>query len=138
MDKTLEILRCTTRLENSIHSFSVVCPILLPKNSMFTSQLIRSIHESQGHSGVAHTLTHLRSICGYWILGGRKTVKQVIQKCNTCLKVDGVFFNKPSHPPLPDFRVRQARCFSSIGLDMVGPFKFEGIDQNETTQQRVF
>ena len=99
---------------------------------MFTSQLIRSVHETQGHSGVAHTLTHLRSICGYWILGGRKTVKQVLQKCNSCLKVDGVFFNKPSHPPLPDFRVRQARCFSSVGLDMVGPFNFEDTNQNDT------
>ena len=139
LDQNLGILRCTTRLENSVHPFSIVYPILLPKNSMFTSQLIRSAHESQGHSGVAHTLTHLRSSRGFWILGGRKTVKQVIQKCNPCLKVDGVFFDKPAHPPLPDFRVRQARCFSSVGLDMVGPFKFEEIDINEhPSPQRIF
>ena len=131
LDKNLGVLRCSTRLENSIHPFSVVCPILLPKGSMYTSLLIRSVHKSQGHSGVAHTLTHLRSSLGFWILGGRKTVKQVIQKCNSCLKVDGVFFDKPSHPPLPDFRVRQARCFSSVGIDMVGPFKFEETDQNQ-------
>ena len=106
---------------------------------MFTNQIIRSIHETQGHAGVAHTLTHLRSSCGYWILGGRKTVKQVIQKCNTCLKVDGVFFNKPSHPPLPDFRVRQARCFSSIGIDMAGPFKIEELDHNQSiSSHRTF
>ena len=138
-DQNLGVLRCTTRLENSSHPFSIVCPIILPKNSMFTCQLIRSAHESQGHSGVAHTLTYLRSSRGFWILGGRKTVKQVIQKCNSCLKVDGVFFDKPAHPPLPDFRVRQARCFSSVGLDMVGPFKYEETDSSENlSHQRTF
>ena len=139
LDKDMGVLRCTTRLQNSIHPFSIVCPVLLPKNSMFTSQLIRSIHKIHGHSGVAHTLTQLRSSYGFWILGGRKTVKDILSKCNACLKVNGVFFNTPAHPPLPDFRVRQARCFSSIGIDMAGPFKIEDTDLNETNSlQRSF
>ena len=139
LDNEIGVLRCTTRLQNSIHPFPIVCPMLLPKHSMFTNLLIRSVHENHGHSGVAHTLTQLRSSLGFWILGGRKTVKAVIDKCNSCLKVSGVFFDKPAHPPLPDFRVRQARCFSSIGLDMAGPFKVEDTELDETNPlQRTF
>ena len=70
------------------------------------------------------TLSYLRG--EYWVPQGRSFVKSVLHRCNPCRKVSGPFFPKPSHPPLPDIRVRQARAFESIGLDFVGPFVIKG------------
>ena len=119
-DKELGVLRCSTRMQNSDLKYSTVNPILIPSKSTFTTLLIRHAHKRLGHRGVPQTLAHLRS--EFWILKGRQAVKSVIKNCFACKKVDGPFYSLPSHPPLPDFRVRKARCFNSIGLDFCGPF----------------
>ena len=120
LDNDLGILRCKTRMENSELPYSTVYPILLPSKSHFTNLLIRNAHELTGHRGIPHTLSHIRA--EFWILAGRRAVKTVISRCNTCIKVDGRVFKLPDHPPLPEFRVKRARCFKSIGIDFTGHF----------------
>ena len=129
LDKEMGVLRCHTRLQSSSHAFETVNPILLPSKSCFTTLLIRHAHESLGHSGVPQTLAHLRS--EYWILRGRSAVQKILRKCTKCLKVSGPFFKSPAFPPLPDFRVKRARAYVSVGLDFTGPFLVTHSETNE-------
>lgn len=120
LDKELQILRVRTRLQNSILPYSTIYPILLPAKSRFTTLLVLKVHETLGHAGTSQTLAHSRS--EFWILRGRQTIQKITRSCNICRKVSGKVFPLPAHPPLPDFRVRKARTFQSIGLDFAGPF----------------
>ena len=131
-DKELGVLRCSTRMQHSELKYSAVYPILIPSKSVFTNLLIRHAHERVGHQGVPYTLANLRS--EFWILKGRQTIRSVIKNCVACKKVDGPFYSLPSHPPLPDFRVRKARCFNSIGLDFTGPFTVRDPDTMENSK----
>ena len=120
LDKEMGILRCKTRISESLHSFATANPILIPAISHFTTLLIYKAHSSLGHQGVPNTLSHLRA--EFWILQGRRSVQKIIRRCNKCRKVDGPAYSMPPHPPLPAFRVRRARAFNSVGIDFTGPF----------------
>jgi hypothetical protein len=56
-------------------------PILLPKDHTVTRLIIKSAHENLGHgSGIEHVLTELRA--RFWIIKGRRTVRNTIEKCS--------------------------------------------------------
>ena len=134
LDEDLGVLRCTTRMENSNLPYSTVCPILLPSKSHFTRLLIRNAHNLSGHRGIQHTLSHLRA--EFWVLQGRRTVKTVINRCNTCRKVDARVFGLPKAPALPDFRVTRARCFETVGVDFTGYFTVR--DPKTLVEQKAY
>ena len=119
LDKELNVLRVTTRLQESLKPKDTVYPILLPPKDRFTILYIRKIHEDNGHAGIPQTLSYLR--LGVWVPQGRSIVKYVLRRCNPCRKVSGPFYTMPKHPPLPGFRVQRSRCFKNIGVDFVGP-----------------
>ena len=61
----------------------------------------------------------------FWILGGRKVLKAVIEKCMNCRRFD----SKPlqSVPVgLPLNRVRDAGVFEVVGVDFAGPIYLKG------------
>ena len=60
-------------------------PILLAKDHPTTKLIIVDAHEKLGHgTGVEHLLTELRS--RYWIIKGRRAVRNVIERCQECLR----------------------------------------------------
>ena len=71
------------------------------------------------HGGVKATLTELRS--KYWRVRGRKFIKGILCECVICHWFQGKPYSPPSAPPLPSFRVNEARPFSHTGVDFAGP-----------------
>ena len=65
------------------------------------------------HSGVRAILSYVRT--KFWVIKGRQIVKKLISKlvCHMCALAPVT--------DLPDFRVKQAAPFSSIGVDFAGP-----------------
>ncbi|GFT23078.1 putative DD41D transposase [Trichonephila clavipes] len=64
----------------------------------------------------------------YWILKGRKNIKEVIKTCIICKR----FNAKPISVSelLPQDRVRDAAVFEIIGLDLAGPLILENGEKN--------
>ena len=54
------------------------------------------------HHGVESTLARIRS--KYWIIKGRKTVKNVWQKCVVCKRYQGRPLRSPGSPDLPELK----------------------------------
>lgn len=95
-------------------------PAILPKNNHVTTLLIRHIHESIGHSGRNHTISHLRQ--RYWIPKANSAVRTVITKCVRCRRMSGVrgtqyMSDLPQDRLLPD-----EPPFTNVGVDFFGPF----------------
>ena len=131
LDKEMKVLRCTTRNEKSMISYSGVYPILLPssvrtaegewEDCPFTKMLVLKRHADIGHQGVPDTLSNIRS--EFWVLKGRSFVQRIIKKCVICAKVQGSRYSVPPSPALPEFRVVRNKPFAGTGVDFLGPFK---------------
>ena len=113
------ILRCRGRLNNSTLPLNAKNPILLPHNHPFVNLLIQHFHKRSMHSGVNDTLTLLRE--NYWILKGKRAVKQVIKNCVTFLKCEGLPYHVTTTPHLPAKRVSDDPPFTHVGIDFAGP-----------------
>ena len=113
------VLYCKGRLGESDLSLEAQHPIVLDNKHQYTNLLIKQCHEKAYHSGVRATLAEVRSM--YWIPKGRQTVKKVVSKCVVCKKLEGKAFSAPPSTDLPSFRVKQAKPFSTIGVDFAGP-----------------
>ena len=84
------------------------------------------------HHGVETTLAQIRS--KYWIVKGRKSVKEVLRNCVTCTRYQGLPMRPPPSPDLPDFRVEHsAHAFQATGLDFAGPLFVKGPARNNKT-----
>uniref|UniRef100_A0A8D8VU26 Integrase catalytic domain-containing protein n=1 Tax=Cacopsylla melanoneura TaxID=428564 RepID=A0A8D8VU26_9HEMI len=113
------LLRCNAKLQNADLPYDQKFPILLPRDSSFTQEVIRKIHEENYHVGVTHTLTLLRK--KYWVPMGRAQVTKVVRSCKPCVKYGGGPYKLPEMPPLPKERVAVCPPFSYTGLDYLGP-----------------
>ncbi len=117
------LLRADGRLRNASNiPYNTRHPILLPKDHVVTRLIITDAHENLGHgSGVEHILTELRA--SFWIVKGRRTVRDFIGKCPGCRRR---FSGKPTGQmmaPLPLSRVQYpVRAFERVGVDYGGPY----------------
>ena len=63
---------------------------------------------------------------------GRQVVKKILKECVTCKRVQGKPFRAPPTPTaaLPNYRVKEARPFSKVGIDFAGPLfvKFHTVE----------
>lgn len=60
-----------------------------------------------------------------WILGGRRAVKKVINKCSTCKRFQVKRLESIS-APLPENRVKDGKAFQITGVDLAGPLFLKG------------
>ena len=79
-----KILRVGGRLERAPLSFDAKHPIILPNKHHVTELLIRSYHETTGHSGPTRVLAEIRH--KFWIVQGHSAVRRVIGNCIDCKK----------------------------------------------------
>ena len=113
------IVRLKGRFENCALNYDEKFPALLRSDSYFTYLLIIDAHENVFHQGIEATLNYIRS--KFWLIKGRKTVKNVLRKCVTCKRFQAKTLIPPGSPDLPDFRVNSTYCFQYTGLDYAGP-----------------
>ena len=113
------IWRCGGRLSNSAVPPAAKHPIFLNKDHYLTNLIVNECHERVMHGGVKATFTELRS--RYWLVRGRQLVKKILHKCVVCRRFQARPYCPPPAPPLPSFRVNEARPFSYTGVDFAGP-----------------
>ena len=113
------VLRLKGRFENSLMSYDEKYPIILRSDSYFTKLLVLNAHKNVMHQGIESTLNDIRS--RYWIIKGRKTIKNIIRKCVICKRHQGRTLQPPETPDLPDFRIQAQFAFQTVGLDFAGP-----------------
>ena len=124
-----KLLRCKGRIGNAPLPFETRFPVILPREGHFTDLVLAQCHKDVRHNGVKETLTELRS--RFWIVRGRHKVKQFIAKCVRCKRIQGIRYDVPPEPPLPDFRTDMGHAFSKIGIDYAGPIFVKTIFGNE-------
>ncbi|UYV61058.1 hypothetical protein LAZ67_1003267 [Cordylochernes scorpioides] len=98
-------------------------PILLPRDHPLVEQMVREIHQQNGHGGAQFILSRLRE--KFWIIGGRRLIKQIIGKCVICRRYN----QKPIWTPgaaLPADRIGLGKPFGVTGVDLLGPLHLKG------------
>ena len=110
------LFKVTGRVRESITQPEL---ILLPKDNHVTSLIVEMSHKQVLHSGVASTLSKVRT--KFWIPKGRQYVKKVISQCTTCKRYHGASYSKPDEGNLPSFRIDHSTPFSYTGVDYFGP-----------------
>ncbi|UYV67111.1 hypothetical protein LAZ67_4003911 [Cordylochernes scorpioides] len=98
-------------------------PILLPRNHPLVEQMVREIHQQNRHGGAQFILSQLRE--KFWIIGGRRLIKQIIGKCVICRRHN----QKPIQTPgaaLPTNRIGLGKPFEVTGVDLLGPLHLKG------------
>ncbi|KAJ8916388.1 hypothetical protein NQ315_014598 [Exocentrus adspersus] len=112
------IIRLKSSVSNRQDEESFRFPVVLPAKYPMVSRLIFEVHEKSCHVGIQGLLSLLRE--KYWILDGRRAVKDVISKCVICKRHNTAPFSVET-PPLPLDRVKDAVPFEVTGVDYTGP-----------------
>ena len=80
------VIRVGGRLSQMSDSVHFKNPIILSKNSLFSTLVIRHSHLLTGHGGKGFTLNHVRQ-SGFFILNGVSLVKSILFKCVGCRRL---------------------------------------------------
>ena len=114
------LIRVGGRLRQSVDSYEITHPVILPRKSHVTQLLIRYCHGIVQHQGRGITTNELRSR-GYWIIGCSSAVSSAIYHCFQCRKLPERSLEQKM-ADLPFDRVDPAPPFTYCGVDYFGPF----------------
>ncbi|KAL9974183.1 hypothetical protein ACROYT_G011194 [Oculina patagonica] len=115
------LLRVGGRLNEADISNGERHPLILPKSCHTSELIINHYHGKVQHQGRVFTHGLIRS-SGYWIIGGKRMVNSIIDKCLKCKKLRGQRQTQKM-ADLPVDRVSPAPPFSYVGLDVFGPWQ---------------
>ena len=124
------LLRLRGRFGNCSLDYDVKYPALLSGNDFLIKLIILQTHEDLLHNGVEATLTKLRK--EFWIVKGRKTVKDILRSCVICKRYQGKGLVAPMSPDLPDYRLEMSHSFQATGLDYAGPLFVKDVRSDKT------
>ncbi|GFT56313.1 integrase catalytic domain-containing protein [Trichonephila clavipes] len=112
------IIRVKTRITEHIDAPNFLSPILLPNNCIFTQRLAEHFYLKNHHTGTQLLLSIIHE--KYWIIGGRKTVRNIWNVCVKCrrFKSKSLMTDPVS---LPSDRVKYAVVFEVVDVDLAGP-----------------
>ena len=103
--------------------------VLLPPKNSLTYMLMRESH-SKGHPGRDGTLAKFRG--KYWTSNAKKIASKIITNCQTC-KLARARTMTQVMGEMPPERLLPAPPFTSIMLDLFGPYAVRGEVQKRTT-----
>ena len=114
-----DVLRIRSKMPDNL----LYNPILLPKDSTLTVNIVREYHAKLTHGGIYPVLRELRK--RYWVSNYFSTVKKVLKNCIVCrtLNEPAIKLNQNEYR---DFRLNpNQKPFSDIYIDNAGPFMVE-------------
>lgn len=112
-------IRLKTKLsKNEDIVYGVRFPILLPAQHSTVKVLIMDSHIKNCHAGVQIVLNIL--IDRYWILGGRRTIRNAVSKCVVCKRHKQKNLDVTTGT-LPIDRMRDCAVFEVTGTDFAEP-----------------
>lgn len=115
-----QIMRIRGRIRNASLPHDMKHPMILPSNHRLTWLIINEAHNRTMHGGCQLTLQHIRQ--RFWVIHGRRTVSQQINKCVRCFR-----YKKKAQTQLmgdlPENRFRAAHPFQLTGVDFAGYFE---------------
>lgn len=117
------VIRVKSRIMQRKDDEDFRLPILLPSDHPLVLKLIKTEHERMGHAGTQFLMCRLRE--RYWLLKSRKTIRKVVRNCIHCRKFDAPAIETPQSV-LPEDRVRDAKIFEIVGVDLTGPLFLKG------------
>ena len=113
-------IRVGGRLHTALIKVDARHPIILPKKHHVVNLIIDYYHRASGHSGVEYTLSLLRQ--GYWIIGARSIVRNIINKCFNCRRRQAPVMQQEM-ASLPEDRITPSKPpFTYVEVDCFGPF----------------
>ncbi|XP_069109599.1 uncharacterized protein [Argopecten irradians] len=115
------LLRVGGRLKHAKIDTNEKYPIIIPSAHHISTLIVRQYHEQMKHQGRHLTEGSIRS-AGFWIVGGKRLISSIIHKCVTCRKFRGKEGNQIMSD-LPKDRVVPGPPFSSVGVDVFGPWE---------------
>ncbi|KAL1448249.1 hypothetical protein WDU94_001887 [Cyamophila willieti] len=120
----LGLIRLKTKVFNLPDAKDFGQPIVLPNTDHpVVRRLVEYVHNSNSHAGTQILMSILRQ--QYWILGGRRAIRSVVKSCVKCKRFTAKRLEV--HPtPLPQNRVRDAKLFEVLGVDLAGPLFIRG------------
>ena len=116
------VLRVGGRLQQTTWPFERKHPVLLDKHHL-TELLVRHHHIERKHQGVEGLVAFIRR--SLWIIGGRKMIRKMKDKCIVCRKFDANPIDEII-APLPAERVNYTYPFGICGVDYAGPLLANG------------
>lgn len=115
------MLRVGGRLNRAALPEEAKHPSILPKSSNISELILRSIHESIGHSGRNHMLSSLRR--RFWIPHANALARRIIRECMTCRRLH----QKPGEQKMSDLPHERLTVdlppFTLVGMDYFGPIE---------------
>ncbi|XP_060745195.1 uncharacterized protein LOC132858752 [Tachysurus vachellii] len=114
------LLRVGGRLDKADLSSEEKRPLIIPGKNHVALLLIRHFHEQTHHQGRHFTEGAIRS-AGYWIIGVKRRVNNLIHSCVICRKLRrGCETQKMADLPID--RLSTEPPFTHVGLDVFGPW----------------
>lgn len=117
-DKTAELIRIDGRVRSQNLTKDEQFPIVLSKDGILATLLIRHAHAETKHGGNQLTLQYLRQ--KYWITGAKRLIKGIIGRCPICFKLR-MKTTDQLMATLPTYRTTPTRAFINVGIDYAGP-----------------
>lgn len=114
-----KLIASNTRLSLLSHlNESQKFPIIIPRHDKLVEMLLLHLHQTNYHVGITQMLSIVRD--NYVILGGRREVKRIINKCGNirCKKLVQI---TQLMSPLPVERITPGHCFVNVSMDYFGP-----------------
>ncbi|XP_055950873.1 uncharacterized protein LOC129984959 [Argiope bruennichi] len=113
-----DILRVKTRLTERKDHHNFIFPMLLPKKHAVVEKLILHKHLSLSHAGIHILISKLRE--NFWIIKSRSTIRGALSRCVRCRRHESKGLQTVP-TTLPENRVRDAKIFEIVGVDLAGP-----------------
>ena len=126
-------MRCKGRLSNAELPYDTKYPIYIPKSSHLAKLIVIEAHDNVFHQKERATLTEVRS--NYWIPQCRRLVRNLVPKCQLCLKLESLALSLPPAPSLPSYRVEISPPFTNVGFDHMGPLWVYDLFNREETHK---
>jgi len=114
------VFRVGGRLTKAQLSTNETHPMLIPSKHHITRLIIRHFHAQVRHQGRHFTEGAIRA-AGFWLVGGKRAISSDIFNCVTCRRLRGKR-EEQIMSDLPEDRMRTDPPFTSVGLDVFGPW----------------